>query len=116
MSYTLYHNPSCGTSRTVLAMLREAGIEPEIVLYMKDPPSLETLRALRDALGQPARALLRAREPLCKQLGLDADTVDDERILAAIAEHPSLLNRPVVVSSRGVRVCRPAEDVKALLP
>lgn len=116
MRYTLYHNPSCGTSRTVLATMREAGIEPEIVLYMKNPPNLETLRTLRDALGQPARALLREKEPLCKQLGLDAEAIDDERILAAIAEHPSLLNRPVVVSPRGTRVCRPAEEVKALLP
>ncbi len=116
MTYTLYHNPSCGTSRTVLATLRAAGIEPEVVLYMKNPPSLDTLRTLRDALGQPARALLRSKEPLCAELGLTADSIDDEHILAAIAEHPSLLNRPVVVSPRGARVCRPAEEVKALLP
>lgn len=114
-NFTLYHNPSCGTSRTVLATLREAGIEPEIVLYNKNPPSLETLRALRDGLGQPARALLREKEPLCIELGLDDPTVADERILEAIANHPQLLNRPVVSAPGGVRVCRPASEVEALL-
>lgn len=115
MSLVLYHNPDCGTSRTVLATLREAGIEPDIVLYLKNPPSLATLRALRDALGQPARALLRTKEPLCAELGLDQPALDDERILAAIAAHPVLLNRPVVVSPRGARVCRPADVVREVL-
>lgn len=115
MSYTIYHNPRCGTSRTVLATLREAGIEPDIVLYLEDPPDLQTLRALRDALGKPARALLREKEPLCAELGLDDANIDDERILAMIAAHPSLLNRPVVISPNGARVCRPAEEVRALL-
>jgi arsenate reductase len=115
-SYTLYHNPSCGTSRTVLATLREAGIEPDIVLYSTNPPDLETLRVLRDEMGLPARALLREKEALCVELGLDDPDIDDERILAAIAAHPSLLNRPVVASPRGVRVCRPASEVEALLP
>lgn len=115
MTYTLYHNPGCGTSRTVLATLRAAGIEPQIVLYLENPPDLATLRSVRDAIGVPARALLRSKERLCAQLGLDDASIDDERILAAIAAHPSLLNRPVVVCSRGARICRPAEEVKALL-
>lgn len=115
MGYTLYHTPTCGTSRTVLATLREAGIEPEIVLYLKTPPDIATLRALRDALGQPARALLRSKEPLCAELGLDDPALDDETLLAAIAAHPILLNRPVVASPRGARVCRPAEVVRDLL-
>lgn len=115
MSWTLYHNHNCGTSRTVLATLREAGIEPEVVLYLKTPPDIAQLRALRDALGQPAQALLRTKEPLCAELGLDQEGVDEERILVAIAEHPILLNRPVVSSPRGARVCRPAEVVKELL-
>lgn len=115
MSWTLYHNPNCGTSRTVLATLREAGIEPEVVLYLKTPPDIAQLRALRDALGQPAQALLRTKEPLCAELGLDQEGVDEERILVAIVEHPILLNRPVVSSPRGARVCRPAEVVKELL-
>ncbi len=115
MSYTLYHNPACGTSRTVLSTLREAGIEPEVVLYLKNPPDLATLRTLRDALGQPARILLRTKEPLCAELGLDDPALDDEHILAAIADHPALLNRPVVTSPRGARVCRPADTVRQLL-
>lgn len=115
MSWTLYHNPNCGTSRTVLATLREAGIEPEVVLYLKTPPDIAQLHALRDALGQPAQALLRTKEALCAELGLDQEGVDEERILVAIAEHPILLNRPVVSSPRGARVCRPAEVVKELL-
>ena len=115
MSYVLYHNPHCGTSRTVLATLREAGIEPDVVLYLKDPPDVATLRALRDRLGEPAWALLRTKEPLCAELGLDDPNVDDEHILAAIATHPVLLNRPVVASPRGARVCRPADIVRELL-
>lgn len=115
MSYVIYHNPSCGTSRTVLALLREAGIEPEVVQYLKTPPDIAQLRTLRDALGQPAQALLRTKEPLCAELGLDQEGVDEERILASIAEHPILLNRPVVTSPNGARVCRPADVVKELL-
>lgn len=115
MSWTLYHNPSCGTSRTVLATLRDAGIEPDVVLYLKTPPDIAQLRTLRDALGQPAQALLRTKEPLCAELGLDQEGIDEERILAAIAEHPVLLNRPVVSSPHGARVCRPADVVKELL-
>ena len=114
--YTIYHTPTCGTSRRTLEILREAGIEPTLVLYQQDPPDLATLRALRDGLGQPARALLREKEPLCAELGLDDPDLDDEHILAAIAAHPKLFNRPVVVSPRGVRVCRPAEEVRVLLP
>lgn len=115
MSYRLYHNPACGTSRSVLATLREAGIEPDVVLYLENPPDLATLRALRDALGAQARVLLRTKEPLCAELGLDDPALDDERILTAIAAHPVLFNRPVVVSPRGVRVCRPADIVRELL-
>ena len=116
MTYTLYHNPACGTSRTVLATLRAAGIEPRIVLYLENPPDLATLRSVRDALGLPARALLRSKEPLCAELELDDASINDESILAAIAAHPKLLNRPIVVCPHGARVCRPAEEVSALLP
>ncbi len=116
MVYTLYHNPRCSTSRTVLATLREAGIEPDIVLYHENPPDLAALRRLRDALGQPARALLREKEPLCAELGLDDAATTQEQILAAIAQHPGLLNRPIVACPLGARVCRPAETVRELLP
>lgn len=115
MNYVLYHNPHCSTSRTVLATLRDAGIEPDVVLYLKTPPDIATLRALRDRLGEPAQALLRTKEPLCAELGLDDPSLDDEHILAAIAANPVLLNRPVVASPHGARVCRPAEAVKELL-
>ncbi|HET9048619.1 MAG TPA: arsenate reductase (glutaredoxin) [Chiayiivirga sp.] len=114
--YTLYHNPSCGTSRNVLALLREAGIEPRIVLYRDELLDVPALRALCEVLGQPARALLRSKEALCAQLGLDRNDVSDEVILSAIVAHPELFNRPVVVSPRGARVCRPSEEVRALLP
>lgn len=115
MGFTLYHNPRCGTSRTVLATLREAGIEPDVVLYLETPPDIATLCALRDALGQPARALLRSKEPLCAELGLDDPGRDDASILAAIAAHPILLNRPVVQAGDRARVCRPADVVRELL-
>src|SRR5690606_32974932 len=102
-------------SRTVLATLRDAGIEPEIVLYLKNPPAIETLRSLRDALGQPAHALLRTKEPLCAELGLERPGIAEEQVLAAIAEHPVLLNRPVVQAGDRARVCRPADVVRELL-
>ncbi len=115
MTWTIYHNPACGTSRNVLAILQEAGIAPTIALYLKNPPTLTALRELRDALGEPARALLRTKELLCAELGLDDPALDDEQILSAIEAHPVLLNRPVVTSPRGARVCRPSEVVRELL-
>lgn len=115
MDHVIYHYPGCGTSRSALALLREAGIEPEIVLYRKNPLGVEQLRALAHALGGSARALLRSKEPLCAELGLDAPEVEDERILAEIAAHPELFNRPIVTGPRGARVCRPAEVVKELI-
>ncbi len=114
--YVLYHYPGCGTSRNVLALLREAGIEPEIILYREHPLDIAALRALRDQLGQSAYALLRSKEALCAQLGLDQPNLDDDTILHAIAAHPELFNRPILVSPRGTRVCRPSEEARALLP
>lgn len=115
MDHVLYHYPGCGTSRTTLALLREAGIEPKVVLYRENPLDVEQLRALSRALGGSARTLLRSKEPLCTELGLDAPEVEDERILAEIAAHPELFNRPIVIGPRGARVCRPAEVVKELI-
>jgi arsenate reductase len=115
MSHVIYHNPSCGTSRAVLAALREAGIAPVVVLYMETPLDAAQLAALAQAMGEPARALLRTREALCGELGLDTPDASEERIFSAIAAHPILFNRPVVSGPRGTRVCRPAEVVQDLL-
>lgn len=110
--YKIYFNPSCGTARSTLALLREANIEPQIIEYLKNPPSRAELAALARQMGG-ARPLLREKEALAGELGLKQ--ADDEAILDAIAAHPILLNRPVVVSPKGVKVCRPAELVKSII-
>lgn len=116
MTVTLYHNPACGTSRTVLGLIQEAGIEPEIVLYMKTPPSREKLADLVRQTDLTARDLLRQKGTLYEELGLNAPSVTDEQILDAIAAHPALLNRPIVVTEKGAAACRPADTVRRLLP
>lgn len=113
---TIYHNPTCGTSRNVLAMIREAGIEPRVIEYLKDPPDRETLRGLIDAMGIPARDLLRAKETLYAELNLDDGSQDDDALVDAMLAHPILINRPIVVSPLGTRLCRPSETVRELLP
>jgi len=113
---TIYHNPRCGTSRNTLAMIRHAGIEPQIVEYLQTPPSRDTLAQLVAAMGTPARVMLRAKEPLCAELGLDDLAVSDEALLDAMASHPVLINRPVVVTPLGTRLCRPSERVIDVLP
>ncbi len=112
---TLYHNPNCSTSRNALALLRERGIEPTVVLYLKDTPDRATLLATVRATGEPVRALLREKEALCAELGLnDAAKTDDELIDAMLA-HPVLINRPVVITPKGARLCRPPERLLELL-
>lgn len=113
---TIYHNPACGTSRNVLATIRETGIEPRVVEYLKDPPDCETLRGLIAAMGIPARDLLRAKEALYAELNLDDPALDDDALIDAMLAHPVLINRPIVVSPRGTRLCRPSETVRELLP
>jgi arsenate reductase len=115
-SVTLYHNPRCSTSRNALALLRERGIEPTIVEYLKTPPTRDELQALAQATGEPARGLLRTKEPLCAELGLTGDDVSDAQALDALAAHPALLNRPVVRSEHGARVARPIERMLEILP
>ncbi len=112
MNATIYHNPKCGTSRNALQILREAGIEPEIVEYLKTPLSGKELAELAQKLGS-ASALLRTKEPLAAELELEG--ADDDVILAAIAKHPVLLNRPLVITNRGAKMCRPAELVRELI-
>ncbi|GAN68840.1 arsenate reductase (glutaredoxin) [Acetobacter orleanensis] len=116
MSVTLYHNPACGTSRTVLGLIQETGIEPEVVLYLKTPLSREKLADLVDQTDLTARDLLRQKGALYEELGLNGPAITDAEILDAIAAHPALLNRPIVVTEKGAAACRPAETVLRLLP
>ncbi|MGJ4804163.1 arsenate reductase (glutaredoxin) [Luteimonas sp. SDU82] len=113
---TIYHNPRCGTSRNTLAMIRNSGEEPVVVEYLQQPPSRERLQQLALASGVGVRGLLRAKEPLCAELGLDDARRTDEELLDAMAAHPVLINRPIVVTPLGTRLCRPSEEVLGILP
>lgn len=113
---TMYHNPDCGTSRNVLAMIRAADIEPHVIEYLKTPPTRSLLAALIASAGMTPRALLREKGTPYKQLGLDDEGLDDEALLDAMMAHPILINRPLVVSPLGVKLCRPSEAVLDLLP
>lgn len=115
MAYTIYHNPKCGTSRNVLAAIREAGHEPEVIEYLKTPPSRETLESLIERAGEGARGLLRAKESLVRELCLDGADVTDAGIVDAMMAHPILINRPIVVTDSAVKLCRPSETVQELL-
>jgi arsenate reductase len=114
-AHTVYHNPNCGTSRGVLALLAERGIEPEIIEYLKDPPSRETLKELARRSGVGLRGLLRQKGTPYDELGLGDPALTDDQLLDAIAKHPILINRPIVVTAKGVRLCRPSETVLELL-
>lgn len=111
----IYHNPSCGTSRKVLGILREAGIEPRIIEYLKTPPTRDELVLLLKRMGKTPRQILRRRGTPYDELGLDDPTRSDDSLIDAILAHPILLERPVVVTPRGVQLCRPAEAVLPLL-
>lgn len=116
MSYTIYHNPNCGTSRNTLAMIRAAGIEPEIILYLENPPTRERLVELIGEMGITPRELLRRKDTPYDELGLGDETLSDDALIDAMMEHPILINRPMVVSPKGARLCRPSETVFDLLP
>ena len=111
----VYHNPRCGTSRNVLAAIRDAGFEPRIIEYLKDPPDRATLQLLARRMGLPVRGLVREKEPLFEELGLADAAPDDPRLLDAMLAHPVLINRPIVVAGQVARLCRPAETVHDLL-
>jgi arsenate reductase (glutaredoxin) len=113
---TIYHNPLCGTSRNTLAMIRNAGIEPEVIEYLKTPPDRATLVALIKRMGVPVRDVLREKGTPFTDLGLASDALSDAQLIDAIMAHPILLNRPIVVTENGVKLCRPSEVVLDLLP
>ena len=112
---TIYHNPNCGTSRKVLGMLREAGESPRVIEYLKTPPTRAELKDLLAKMGITPRQLLRRRGTPFGELGLDDPAKTDAQLIDAILAHPILMERPVVVTSKGVRLCRPAEKVMELL-
>ncbi|MGN7127365.1 arsenate reductase (glutaredoxin) [Methylorubrum populi] len=112
----VYHNPACGTSRNTLAMIRNAGIEPHVVEYLKTPPSRALVRQLLARAGLSVRDALREKGTPYAELGLADPALSDDQLLDAVEAHPVLLNRPLVVSPKGVRLCRPSETVLDLLP
>ncbi len=113
---TIYHNPACGTSRNTLALIRNAGIDPTVVLYLETPPGKAQLQELLGTLAIPVRALLRDKGTPYAELGLDDPKWSDEQLLDFMVAHPILMNRPVVVTPLGARLCRPSELVLDLLP
>ena len=116
MSVTIYHNPNCGTSRNTLAMIRQSGEEPTVIEYLKTPPSRARLKELIAAMGISVRALLREKGTPFKELGLDDPKWSDEDLLDFMMKHPILINRPIVVTPKGVKLCRPSEAVLDILP
>lgn len=115
MTVTIYHNPDCGTSRNTLAMIRQSGIEPTVIEYLKTPPSREKLKELIAAMGIPVRALLREKGTPYKELNLGDPKWSDDELLDFMMAHPILINRPIVITPKGVRLCRPSEAVIDLL-
>ena len=112
---TLYHNPRCSTSRHALDLLRERGVEPTIVEYLKNPPSRDELRRIAQATGEPLRALLRTKQPEYLEQGLDNPALTDEQLLDAMLATPVLINRPIVVTPKGARLGRPVERILEVL-
>ncbi|WP_217548709.1 glutaredoxin-dependent arsenate reductase [Pantoea sp. GbtcB22] len=113
---TIYHNPACGTSRNTLALIRNSGVEPTVILYLETPPNREQLKALISAMGIGVRALLRKNVEPYEQLGLAEERFSGEQLIEAMLNYPILINRPIVVSPLGTRLCRPSEAVLDILP
>lgn len=113
---TIYHNPACGTSRNTLALIRNSGVEPTVIHYLDTPPSRDTLLALIAAMGMPARDLLRQNVPPYEALGLAENKFSDDELVDAMLAHPILINRPIVVTPLGTKLCRPSELVLDILP
>ena len=115
MDVTIYHNPACGTSHNTLALIRNAGIEPTVIEYLTSPPSRAVLADLVARMGVPVRSVLREKGTPFTELGLADESLSDDALLDAMVAHPILINRPIVVTPRGVRLCRPSEVVLDLL-
>ncbi len=113
---TIYHNPACGTSRNTLALIRNSGVEPTVIHYLETPPSRDTLQALIAAMGMPVRDLLRQNVPPYEALGLAENKFSDDELVDAMLAHPILINRPIVVTPLGTKLCRPSEVVLDILP
>jgi arsenate reductase (glutaredoxin) len=116
MSVTIYHNPDCGTSRNTLAMIRQSGVDPTVIEYLKTPPSREKLVELIKAMGIPVRALLREKGTPFHELSLDDPKWSDDELIDHMLAHPILINRPIVATPKGAKLCRPSEAVLELLP
>jgi arsenate reductase len=116
VALTIYHNPACGTSRNTLALIRNAGVEPTIIEYLKTPPDRATLRGLLQRMGMKARELLREKGTPYAALGLGASQCTDDELIDQMLAHPILINRPIVVTPWGVKLCRPSEVVLDILP
>ena len=116
MSIKIYHNPKCGTSRNTLALIENAGIQPQVIEYLKTPLSKQELKALISQMGVPVRDVIRAKEPLYLELKLDDERLSDDALLEAMVANPILINRPIVVTDIGVKLCRPSELVLDILP
>ncbi|WP_062013461.1 arsenate reductase (glutaredoxin) [Aureimonas sp. AU4] len=115
MTVTIYHNPACGTSRNTLEMIRRSGEDPQVIEYLKTPPSREVLAELLDMMGLRPRDILREKGTPYAELGLGDPKLSDEELLAAMAAHPILIERPIVVTGKGAALCRPSEKVLDLL-
>ena len=113
---TIYHNPECGTSRNTLELIRNSGVEPTVIHYLETPPSRDQLVALIAAMAMPVRDLLRKNVPPYEVLGLAEDRFSDDELIDAMLAHPILINRPIVVTPLGTRLCRPSEEVLDILP
>jgi arsenate reductase len=116
MNVTIYHNPACGTSRNTLALIRNAGVEPQVIEYLQTPPDRETLRRMIQDAGLTVRGALREKGTPYAELGLADEGLSDEALLDAMITHPILINRPFVMTPEGVRLCRPSEIVLDILP
>lgn len=116
MDVVIYHNPDCGTSRNTLALIQNAGVEPHVIEYLKTPPSRTMLKQLITRMGSAVRSVLREKGTAYAELGLADPLLTDDQLLDAMLAHPILINRPIVVTPEGVRLCRPSEEVIDLLP